>query len=440
VTHSITPNSRVGRRGRALHAQAPGLDDDGRLVLDAVHLAAEQHQLCVILLRARPDSPASARAALASAQPPSRGTEPWVGAKRAAPRRAAVAAPGRARTAAAPRAAAAAAGRQPSALQRSPGPKVRETRPSQRTTRARAASAGPPHGRRCRGRRSRPGGGSGSRRARLLGQRQDEATEAANLAALQPDVVAGRPEADHAAVAGRLHRAQRQALQAHPAHAAARQPPRPPGVSRQALQAHPERHPTMRVVLQRVYEVTGWRAAARRRCVSRAGRAPGPRLPAALRGSRPAQEAPGWTAVSRARLATRLPRTLACRAPPAGRQARRRARAAGRGAHRALHITASGRPVCSTTPRRARPHRSCAGRPTSRSGLSISSVSCAARPRRVDALGGRGQHGAAAKQACEHGPALPVALALASRVRSEDVRAPSASRQHRPRQAQSAWR
>jgi len=240
VTHSITPNVRVGRRGHALHAQAPGLDDDGRLVLDAVHLAAEQHQLCVILLRGWPDSPASARAALASAQPPSRGTEPWVGAKRAAPRRAAprraaVAAPGRARTAAAPRAAAAAAGRQPSALQRSPGPRVRETRPSQRTTRARAASAGPLHGRRCRGRRGRPGGGSGSRRARLLGQRQDEATEAANLAALQPDVVAGRPEADHAAVAGRLHRAQRQALQAHPAYAAARQPPRSPGVSRQAL-------------------------------------------------------------------------------------------------------------------------------------------------------------------------------------------------------------
>jgi len=173
--------------------------------------------------------------------PPSRprgGRNPGSGLsapRRAAPRRAAVAAPGRARTAAAPRAAAAAAGRQPSALQRSPGPRVRETRPSQRTTRARAAAAAPRPGRRCRGRRGRPGGGSGSRRARLLGQRQDEATEAANLAALQPDVVAGRPEADHAAVAGRLHRAQRQALQAHPAYAAARQPPRSPGVSRQAL-------------------------------------------------------------------------------------------------------------------------------------------------------------------------------------------------------------
>ncbi len=56
----------------------------------------------------------------------------------------------------------------------------------------------------------------------------------------------------------------------------------------------------MRVVLQRVYEVTAWRAAARRRSVGRAGRAPGPGLPAALRGSRPVQEAPSWTAVSRA--------------------------------------------------------------------------------------------------------------------------------------------
>ena len=103
------------------------------------------------------------------------------------------------------------------------------------------------------------GAGRG-RRARLLGQRQDEAAEAANLAALQPDVVAGRPEADHAAVAGRLHRAQRQALQAHPAR-------------------------VIRLPLPGNCAAPG---------VSRAGGAPGPRRPPALRGSRPAQEAPNW--------------------------------------------------------------------------------------------------------------------------------------------------
>ena len=54
-------------------------------------------------------------------------------------------------------------------------------------------------------------------RGHLFGFGQDEAAEAANLAALQADVVAGRPKADHAAVAAALHRAQRQALQAHPA-------------------------------------------------------------------------------------------------------------------------------------------------------------------------------------------------------------------------------
>lgn len=50
------------------------------------------------------------------------------------------------------------------------------------------------------------------------------------------------------------------------------------------------------------------------------------------------------------------------------------------GAHRALHMIAIGRPVCSTTPRRGRPQMSWAGKPTSRSGLSISSVSCTHPP------------------------------------------------------------